>query len=114
MGRPQGGQEDGARYSNRFMPRVTVETVDYVARLAHLSLDEAERATFARQLDEVLTYAESIQALDTSGVEPMSHALASEVFREDEPRPGLPRSEALAEAPDAADGLFRVPRVLKG
>jgi aspartyl-tRNA(Asn)/glutamyl-tRNA(Gln) amidotransferase subunit C len=95
------------------MPRVTVETVDYVARLAHLSLDEGERATFARQLDDVLSYAESIQALDTSGVEPMSHALTSEVFRDDEPRPGLDRGQALAAAPDAADGLFRVPRVIR-
>jgi aspartyl-tRNA(Asn)/glutamyl-tRNA(Gln) amidotransferase subunit C len=95
------------------MPRVTVETVDYVARLAHLSLDEGERATFARQLDDVLSYAESIQALDTSGVEPMSHALTSEVFRDDEPRPGLDRGQVLAAAPDAADGLFRVPRVIR-
>lgn len=96
------------------MPRVTVETVDHVARLAHLSLTAEEREAFARQLDQVLAYAESIQALDTAGVEPMSHAAATETFREDVPREGLPREAALAAAPDAADGLFRVPRVLGG
>ncbi|PYQ41996.1 MAG: Asp-tRNA(Asn)/Glu-tRNA(Gln) amidotransferase GatCAB subunit C [Acidobacteria bacterium] len=96
------------------MPPVTVETVDHVARLARLSLTAEEREAFARQLDQVLAYAESIQALDTTGVEPMSHAAARETFREDVPRPSLPREAALAAAPDAEDGLFRVPRVLGG
>jgi aspartyl-tRNA(Asn)/glutamyl-tRNA(Gln) amidotransferase subunit C len=96
------------------MPRATVETVDHVAKLAHLSLSGEERVTFARQLDQILSYAESIQAIDTSGVEPMSHALASGGFREDTPRACLPRDRVLAAAPDPADGLFRVPRVLGG
>jgi aspartyl-tRNA(Asn)/glutamyl-tRNA(Gln) amidotransferase subunit C len=96
------------------MPRVTKETVDHVARLARLSLTDEERDTFARQLDEILAYAESIQALDTSGVEPMSHAVTSEIFREDVPQPGLEREVVLAAAPDPAENLFRVPRILSG
>jgi aspartyl-tRNA(Asn)/glutamyl-tRNA(Gln) amidotransferase subunit C len=96
------------------MARVTVETVDHVARLAHLSLTDEERRTFARQLDEILTYAESIQSLDTAAVPPMSHALTSEVLREDAPAPGLDRGTVLEAAPDPAEGLFRVPRVLGG
>jgi aspartyl-tRNA(Asn)/glutamyl-tRNA(Gln) amidotransferase subunit C len=96
------------------MARVTVETVDHVARLAHVSLTDDERQTFARQLDEVLTYAESIQSLDTSAVPPMSHAVTSEMLREDTPAPGLDRQVVLEAAPDPAEGLFRVPRVLAG
>jgi len=96
------------------MPRVTTETVDDVAKLARLSLTPDERERFARQLDDVLAYAESIQALDLSGVEPMSHATAAARFREDEPRPSLGRERVLSAAPDAGDGLFRVPRVLGG
>ncbi|PYQ12632.1 MAG: Asp-tRNA(Asn)/Glu-tRNA(Gln) amidotransferase GatCAB subunit C [Acidobacteria bacterium] len=96
------------------MARVTIETVDHVARLAHLSLTDEERQTFARQLDEVLAYAESIQALDTRDVEPMSHAGGSEVLRDDTPLPELPREQALAAAPDADGGLYRVPRVIGG
>ncbi len=96
------------------MARVTVETVDHVAQLAHLSLTPEERETFARQLDEILAYAESIQALDTSDVEPMSHAVTSEVRRDDVPAPELPREQALAAAPDADRGLFRVPKVIGG
>ena len=94
------------------MPRVTVETVEHVARLARLSLSPEEKETFARQLEQILAYAESIQSLDTRGVPPMSHAIASGTFREDVPRDARLRESALREAPDAADGLFRVPRVL--
>ena len=96
------------------MPRVTVETVDHVAALARLSLTAEERGTFARQLEDVLAYAESIQALDTEGVEPMSHAGEGGAWREDAPRDGLPRQAVLAAAPDPdpESGLFRVPRVI--
>ena len=94
------------------MARVTVETVEHVAKLASLSLTSEEKQTFARQLDEILTYAESIQALPTDGVEPMSHARTSEIFRADVPHQSLGRDASVAAAPDAADGLFRVPKVL--
>jgi len=96
------------------MPKVTVETVDHVARLARLSLTDEERALFARQLDQILEYAESIQSLDTDAVEPMSHALTAGTFRADVPREGLARDRVLESAPDAKDSLFRVPRVLGG
>lgn len=94
------------------MSRVTVETVDNVARLARLSLTEEERTVFARQLDEILRYAESIQSLDTANVEPMSHAGETSVFREGPARPGIEHRLAMDQAPDAADRLFRVPRVI--
>lgn len=96
------------------MTRVTTSTVDHVARLAQLSLSEDERAGFARQLDEVLTYAEAIQAIDTEGVPPMSHAGEAAGLRPDELGPGLPRERVLAAAPDAAAGLYRVPRIIGG
>jgi aspartyl-tRNA(Asn)/glutamyl-tRNA(Gln) amidotransferase subunit C len=95
------------------MPRVTVETVDHVARLARLSLTEDERALFARQLDDILAWAESLQAVDVSGVEPLAARGAGEL-RADQERDGLPRETALSAAPDTAEGLFRVPRVIGG
>jgi aspartyl-tRNA(Asn)/glutamyl-tRNA(Gln) amidotransferase subunit C len=96
------------------MARVTEETVERVARLARLSLTVEERRLFARQLEEILAWAESLQALDTSGVPPMSHPREAEALREDEPRPGLDRETAFAAAPEVEDGLFRVPRVIGG
>jgi aspartyl-tRNA(Asn)/glutamyl-tRNA(Gln) amidotransferase subunit C len=95
------------------MPRVTVETVDHVARLARLSLTEDERALFARQLDDILAWAEALQAVDVAGVEPLAAPGAGEL-RADETRDGLSQETALSGAPDAAEGLFRVPRVIGG
>jgi aspartyl-tRNA(Asn)/glutamyl-tRNA(Gln) amidotransferase subunit C len=94
------------------MPRTTTDTVAHVARLARLSLTTVECEAFARQLDHILEYAESIQGLDVTSVEPMSHAAATSVFRLDECAPGLSRDKAFEQAPDAADGLYRVPRVI--
>jgi aspartyl-tRNA(Asn)/glutamyl-tRNA(Gln) amidotransferase subunit C len=96
------------------MARVTVETVDHVARLAHLSLTDEERETFARQLEEILGHAESIQSLDTTEVPAMSHASRRGDFRADTPHDGLERERVLSEAPDPAEGLFRVPKVIGG
>jgi aspartyl-tRNA(Asn)/glutamyl-tRNA(Gln) amidotransferase subunit C len=96
------------------MARVTTETVEHVARLARVSLSPEELALFAPQLQEILEYAEQIQALDTAGVPPMSHAGVGASLREDSPAPGLEPAAALAAAPDAAERLFRVPRVLGG
>jgi aspartyl-tRNA(Asn)/glutamyl-tRNA(Gln) amidotransferase subunit C len=94
------------------MARVTPETVDHVAALARLSLTADERETFARQLDEVLAYADSLQAVAVEGVPPMGHAGAEAPFRADEVAPGLDRDRVQRDAPDAAEGLFRVPRIL--
>ena len=93
------------------MPRVTAETVEHVARLARLSLTAEERSLFARQLEEILAWAESLQALDVAAVPPMAHALQPE-WREDEPREGVGQARALEQATDSSDGLFRVPRVI--
>ena len=94
------------------MTRVTPETVEHVARLARLSLRGDEIETFARQLDEVLAYAESIQSLDLEGVPPMSHARSGAALRDDQETPGLAREAALSQAPDTQAGFFRVPRVI--
>jgi aspartyl-tRNA(Asn)/glutamyl-tRNA(Gln) amidotransferase subunit C len=96
------------------MTKVTPETVEHVARLAQLSLTPEERVTFARQLDDILAYAESMQSLDTDGVEPMSHVSGAAGLREDAPFPSLDRETVMEEAPDGEAGLFRVPRVLGG
>ena len=95
------------------MARIDERTVEGVARLARLSLTAEERARFARELEAILAWAESLQALDTTGVPPLGGA-AAESLREDVPRDGLTRDQALAQAGDHEDGLFRVPRVLPG
>jgi aspartyl-tRNA(Asn)/glutamyl-tRNA(Gln) amidotransferase subunit C len=95
------------------MARVTPESVAHVAKLAHLSLTEEERRLFTRQLGEVLEHAESLASFDAASL-PEDRATEAAAFREDEPRAGIPGERALEAAPDAAERLFRVPRVIPG
>ena len=84
-----------------------------VAHLARLALSDEELAAYAVQLEDILEHAERVQALPTEGVEPTSHPLSMvNGFRPDERRDCLEREAFLAEAPDATDGQFRVPRIL--
>lgn len=94
-------------------PRITRADVEHVARLARLALSEEEIERFTGQLGQILDHAARIEALDTARVPPTAHPIPiTNVLRPDEPRPGLPRDEVLAMAPDAEDGRFRVPPVL--
>ena len=101
--------------------RFTRAEVAAIAALANLELDDAELDLFATQLGEILTYAEEVQRIDTTGVPPTAAVGVSGdpdthpgTEREDRERPGLDRDEALINAPDPASqaGLFKVPRVL--
>jgi aspartyl-tRNA(Asn)/glutamyl-tRNA(Gln) amidotransferase subunit C len=87
------------------------DQVLHVARLARLELTEDEVERFSAELSKVLDHIEKISELgDLADVEPTSHVVAVEnALRDDEPRPSIPRDEALASAPDAALGGFRVP-----
>jgi aspartyl-tRNA(Asn)/glutamyl-tRNA(Gln) amidotransferase subunit C len=94
------------------MPRIDEDTVRAVARLARLALTPDELARYARELEAIVAWADSLQALDTRGVLPLKLDAGSEALREDEPIGSLPREVALEPAPDSAEGLFRVARVL--
>ena len=93
---------------------ITQKEVEHVAKLARLELSEDEKGIFTRQLSAILTYMDQLKTLDTRGVEPTMTVLPTEnVFRDDEVRPSLPQESALANAPEQADGFFRVPRILE-
>jgi aspartyl-tRNA(Asn)/glutamyl-tRNA(Gln) amidotransferase subunit C len=55
------------------MSSLSIQEVERIARLAHLELTEEEKVLFARQLAEILTYAEQVQQLDTTGVPATAH-----------------------------------------
>jgi len=93
---------------------ISKEQVEHVARLARLEVSEDEKAMFARQLSGILTYMDQLKELETKGVEPTATVLPTEnVFREDEVKPSLTQERALANAPDQAEGFFRVPKILE-
>jgi len=94
--------------------KITLAEVEHVARLARLALDADEKERMRSQLDAILGYVEQLRAVDTEGVEPTAHVLPLvNILREDEVRPSYPVDAMLANAPDAQDGQFRVPRILE-
>jgi aspartyl-tRNA(Asn)/glutamyl-tRNA(Gln) amidotransferase subunit C len=99
--------------------KINREDVLHVAALAHLELSESEVETYRRQLDEILSYVEKLNELDTAQVEPMAQVLAGTeggeagAWRDDAVIPAGITDEALASAPDPAPPYFRVPRVIE-
>jgi aspartyl-tRNA(Asn)/glutamyl-tRNA(Gln) amidotransferase subunit C len=90
----------------------TRSQVEAIASLARLELDDDELELFARQLGDILEYARQVQQIDTTGVPPTASVARHQADRPDERRPSLPTDRALANAPDAGAGMFRVPRVI--
>ena len=91
---------------------ITREDVLHVAKLARLELSEEELERMREQLSAILEAVGKVAELDLEGVEPTAHPLdLVNVLADDEPRPCLPREEALANAPDPEDGFFGVPAV---
>jgi len=89
------------------------DEVLHVAHLGRIHLSDAEVGKFADQLSSIVDYVNQLAELDTDAVEPLAHALPiHNVLRADVPQPSLTNEQALGGAPDAADGCFRVPRVV--
>jgi aspartyl-tRNA(Asn)/glutamyl-tRNA(Gln) amidotransferase subunit C len=97
--------------------KITEKEVRYVAELANLNLTESEVHKFQADLDEILGHVERLNEIDTTGVEPMAQVLFvagdTETWRADDERPPLGADAALANAPQAGAGYFKVPRVIE-
>jgi aspartyl-tRNA(Asn)/glutamyl-tRNA(Gln) amidotransferase subunit C len=96
------------------MSRLTHQEVEHVALLSRLRLTDDEKTKLQSDLNVILDQFEILQRLDTTGVPPTAHAMSLEnVYREDVSRPSLPRESFLANAPEARDEFFVVPRVVE-
>jgi aspartyl-tRNA(Asn)/glutamyl-tRNA(Gln) amidotransferase subunit C len=98
--------------------KISREDVLKVAALANLELTDAEVETYRGQLDDILTYVEKLNEIDTSGVEPMTQVVISEAdggatLREDVVMRSGVITDVLSGAPDPAAPYFRVPRVIE-
>ena len=90
---------------------ISDETIEYVGILAKLELSEEEKEQAKKDMANMLDYIDTLNELDTSGGEPMSHVFpVNNVFREDVVTNEDDRDEILANAPEAKDGAFVVPK----
>ncbi len=85
-----------------------------IATLARLKLTDEEAAQYQGQLANILGYMEVLEKHDLSGVEPTAHAMpVYDALRQDEPRPGLTREQALSNAPKQIFDQFQIPKVVE-
>ena len=88
--------------------------IKYVAHLARLHLTPDEEKKLGVQLGHILGYIAKLNELDVSNVEPTAHAVPMvNVTRADEIRPSLPHADALRNAPQQANGLFIVQKIVE-
>lgn len=93
--------------------KITADEVMHVANLANLELSPQEVADMTGQLDSIINYVAKLNELDTAGVQPTTHATASQnAFRDDEVTPSLTQDEALANGPLHNGEAFVVQRVI--
>jgi aspartyl-tRNA(Asn)/glutamyl-tRNA(Gln) amidotransferase subunit C len=96
---------------------ITEQEIRRVAELANLALTEEEVARMAKDLSGILTHVDKLNELDTTGVEPMAQVIfdsaETATLREDRERPPLGNHDALANAPLAGSGYFKVPKVIE-
>ncbi len=84
-----------------------------LARLSRLHLNEAELGARQKDLEQILGYVQTLQAIDISQTKPMTHAVPMELhLRADEPKPGIGREGLLGSA-GYEDGLIKVPKIIE-
>ena len=90
--------------------KISDETIEYVGILAKLELSGEEKEKAKSDMEKMLDYIDTLNELDTDGIEPMSHVFAyNNVFREDVVTNGDDRDNILKNAPEEKDGMFLVP-----
>lgn len=93
--------------------QITPELIKYLESLARITLSEDEEKKVSTELQDILTYIDMLNELDTEGVEAMSHCFPIvNVMREDEVAPSMTPDEITANAPEEQDGCFVVPKTV--
>lgn len=97
------------------VPEITKETLKYLADLARIKLDPEREQKLLADLQNILAYVSELQAIDTSGVEPMNGGtLLKNVFREDDGPANTNRGAGVEQFPETKDGYLKIPPVFGG
>lgn len=93
--------------------KISDETIDYVGILAKLELSAKEKEDAKADMEKMLDYIDTLNELDTSGIEPMSHVFpVNNVFREDVVTNGNQMEDILSNAPQRSGDSFKVPKTI--
>ena len=93
--------------------QITPDLIKYLETLARITLNEDEEKKVGSELQDILTYIDMLNELDTDGVEAMSHCFpVTNVMREDEVSASMTPDEIVANAPESQDGCFAVPKTV--
>lgn len=94
--------------------QIDKDLVMYLEKLGRIELSEAQRAATEKDLQDILTYIDTLNELDTDGVEPASHSFPiANVMREDEVTNTAKPQAILQNAPNSRDGCFVVPKTVE-
>lgn len=94
--------------------QITPELIKYLESLARITLTEDEEKKVGKELQDILTYIDTLNELDTTGVEAMSHSFPiTNVLRKDKVKPSMNPDEIVANAPESQDGAFVVPKTVE-
>lgn len=95
------------------MATINEDTVEYIAKLARIKLDQKEVKKFVEDLEKILEYVSQLNKLSTENIEPARHVLSlSNVCRKDIKKSSLPVEEVLKNAPEKLDNMFKVPGII--
>ncbi len=94
--------------------QITPDLIKYLESLGRITLTEDEEKKVGKELQDILTYIDMLNELDTDGVEAMSHAFPiTNVLRKDEVKDSMTPDEIVANAPESQDGMFVVPKTVE-
>jgi aspartyl-tRNA(Asn)/glutamyl-tRNA(Gln) amidotransferase subunit C len=94
--------------------KISPEKIESLSKLAKLHFDEHEKQNISQELEKILDMIETLQKVNTNGVEPLIYMTDSHtVLRKDEIRQDITKEEALKNAPKKDSDFFRVPKVIE-
>lgn len=94
--------------------KITKKTIEHVANLARLNLTEQEKEKLTLDMENIISYVDKLNELDTSNVSPTAHVIPiKNVFREDIANKSFDRDIILSNAPSTENGCFKVPKVME-
>ncbi len=94
--------------------KITDEIIDYIGILARIHISDEERETDKEEIGKIIDYMDTLNELDTTGIEAMSHAFpVKNVFRADVVKPSVDREDIILNAPHKKDGCFKVPKAVE-